>query len=151
MDSELDLLDAEAAMQQRLREQIKEVKLVASTAAIVGLQHDGLTPHLPALFTHPGPAEVTDYAGNGQAQAEQVEWVVVAVVKLLPDPTMQSNFSPAGKLLGQAVRALAGWKPLAHYRPLRYLGRDEPEFSPGYAEFPLRFAALRMFSGTGGS
>lgn len=147
----MNLLDAEQAIINRLKDQILDAKLVASTANIVGLLPDGITPFLPALFTQPGSAEVLDYAGNGLGTAEETEWIVVAAVKLLPDAAnMASSYAPVGELLGNVATALAGWSPLPHYRPLRYAGRDEPEFSPGYVEFALRFSARRLFSGTGG-
>lgn len=147
----MNLLDAEQHIIDRLKEEIPDAKTVASSAAIVGMSPDGMTPFLPALFTQPGAAQVAVYAGNYQAQAEDVEWLVVAVVKMLPDiNNLTSNYAPAGELLGKVAASLAGWSPAADYRPLRYVGRDEPEFSPGYVEFALHFSARRLFTGTGG-
>jgi hypothetical protein len=149
----IDLLDAEPLILARLVAQVTGVTglNVTSSASIVDTLPDALMPKLPLLVVQPGAGEVTAYAGNGQAAAENGEWIVVAVVKLIPDPvaldvTYQST---AGVLIGKTLEALAGWAP-AGYRPFRYAGRDEPVFSPGYVEFALRFTTQHMTLGTGG-
>lgn len=148
----LNLLDAEALIIARLKLQLAGVAglSVASAASIAGLLPQDVTKLLPALFTVPGAAEVPSHSSDGLAQAQDETWTVVAAVKLLPDATLAQTFAAAGDLLGQAAQALAGWAPSASYRPMKYLGREEPDFSAGYVEFALRFSVRRLFTGTGG-
>ena len=84
----IDLLDAEQPIVDRLKAQVTGVTNlnVTSSASIVDMLADALMPKLPMLALQPGAGEVTAYAGNGQAAAETGEWIVVAVVKLIPDP-----------------------------------------------------------------
>jgi hypothetical protein len=148
---EIDLLEAEPLLITRLKTITGVTGLtVTSSASIVDSLPEALMPKLPLIALQPGGGEVTAYAGNGQAAAEDGEWIVVAVVKLVPDPV---NFDvtyqgTAGTVIKKIVDVLAGFK-MAGYRPLKYAGRDEPVFSPGYVEFALRFIAPRMTLGTG--
>jgi len=150
----IDLLDAEQPIIDRLKAQVTGITglTVASTASIVGSLPDALMHKLPALLVQPGAGTVAAYAGNGQAAAEDGEWIVVAVVKLIPDVVNLSKTyqAAAGALIGKTLEALAGWAPSPNYRPMKYVSRDEPEFWPGYVEFPLHFTTRRVFTGTGG-
>ena len=73
---------------------------------------------------------------------------MVAVVKLIPDPVnLDVTYqAAAGSLIAKTLAALAGFA-MAGYRPMKYAGRDEPLFSPGYVEFALRFTVQRMTMG----
>lgn len=145
----INLLDAEALLITRLKAQLTGIQTVASAASVAGAQPEDLTPLLPAFFTQPGAGEAVSDAGNGLAAQQEETWIVVGVFKLLPDQTLAATYDTAGDWLGKAAQALAGWAPSASYRPMKYAGRDEPDYAPGYVEFPLRFTVRRMFSGTG--
>jgi len=144
----MNLLDAEPLIIARLKAQITDVKTIASAATIAGaLDIAGL---LDGIFLQPGSASVVSSAGNGIAQTEEETWLVVAVAALVPDTdTLAGDYQAMGALLGKIVAALAGWAP-AGYRPMRYVGREDPLVEAGQAEFPLRFSVRRIFSGTGG-
>ena len=146
---EIDLLEAEPLLIARLKTITGVTGLnVTSSASIVDVMPEALMPKLPLLALQPGAGEVTDYAGNGQAAAEVGEWIVVAVVKLIPDPVnLDVTYqAAAGSLIAKTLAALAGFA-MAGYRPMKYAGRDEPLFSPGYVEFALRFTVQRMTMG----
>jgi len=145
----MNLLDAEPLIVARLKAQLPEVKTIASAATIAGVVD--IANLLDGVFVQPGPADVVSSAGNGIAQAEEEIWLVVAVTPLLPDTdTLAGDYQAMGALLGKIAEALAGWQPSSAYRPMRYLGREDPLVEAGQAEFPLRFSVRRIFSGTGG-
>lgn len=140
-----DLLAAEPLIIDRLKTITGVTGLrVASTASIVGTTD--IAAHAPALFVHPGDSEIAAEIQRGLAQSEEESWEVVAVVKLIPDPTnlAKTYQSEAGSLLNKVVEKLVGWAPSSDFGATRYAGRDKPDAQPGYAEFALRFKVRRL-------
>lgn len=148
----INLLDAEPLIITRLKTKLGATVTVASTASIAGLLPQDITRLLGAggaVFLQPDAGSLLSDGSSFEQIAEQGEWLVVVVVKHLPDTaTLAADYQTAGTLIGQVLEALSAWNPNAAggYMQIQYLGRDIPEISPGYAEFPMRFAVPRWFA-----
>lgn len=148
----LNSLDAEPLIITRLKTKLGATVTVASSASIAGLLPQDVTRLLGtggAVFLQPDAGALLSDGQSFEQIAEQGEWLAVAVVKHLPDTTtLAADYQAAGALMGLVIEALSAWNPSAAggYLPMQYVGRETPAFSPGYAEFPLRFTVPRWFA-----
>lgn len=137
------MLHLQASIIERIRDQVAGLTTVSNASVLAGLRELG--PLLPACIVHPGAGEPTANSGYRLPFLENQEWdVTVIVAHQATDSQDGLTERIIGDFLLAIVKAVHDWSPglpRAQHQPFRYLGRDVPVYSAGYAEFTLHFAA----------
>ena len=135
------MLAVESLMIARILEQTTGFTTVGNSSALAqGMRRLGEL--LPACFIFPGPSvpELGEHDLSCDLPLMEV---------IVPHENQQSTSGQtdnlAGDLLNQVLKALHGWSPSpTNPSLLQYMGREQPKFSMGYAEFTLTFAGRQL-------
>lgn len=141
MTSPIDFLGLEPLILARLKATVPAARSVLAAEDLADVEARSQTA--PALHVIYGGYRVIEASENGRTASTEQTWIVVAVVK----GASQRGDGPAAlrasaaELVGPALTALMGWRPIDRMRPLKLANGPRPVFSGGFAYFPLTFAA----------
>lgn len=142
------MLAVESLMIARILEQTTGFTTVGNSSALAqGMRRLGEL--LPACFIFPGPSVPELGEHDLSCDLPLLEYQHWDVVVIVPHENQQSTSGQtdnlAGDLLNQVLKALHGWSPSpTNPSLLQYMGREQPKFSMGYAEFTLTFAGRQL-------
>jgi len=136
-----DLFTAQSAIVSRLTSQVTTASSYYGSQ-LVGGNSQAVT--LPCLIVAPGPAETPTSAHSDQGGAiwENHRWRIGVRVSMDTGAAAASRAEPlAGTLCGSVIAALKGWAPATGHNALRYVAREEMQYSAeaGYAEVWMLF------------
>lgn len=136
---------AEESLINRIKDNMAQLSKVGSASSLAGYQE------IPtdSAFILPGGMQVID-GKDDEYQIEMQYWTVLICVAHQEDVLTNdydTTAKRAGELLYQVQELLIGWKPLNNYRPMKLVNRPEPDYLPGYAEFPALFETGLVLAG----
>ncbi|RLJ20801.1 hypothetical protein DJ031_04635 [bacterium endosymbiont of Escarpia laminata] len=143
-----NLFAAEQPIIQRITDNVTGLTKVGSVSALAGFQELGLM--LPGVFVMPADSVITGDPHDGGFQKESQFWLVSVLVEHQEDalgPDIDTTVKKAGEILAQTIRALVGWAPATGLQPFAYRGRPDPNYEPGYGEFPALFETGFIITG----
>lgn len=133
-----NLFSAEAAIVARIRDQVPDLRTVASASILAG--EDDIAKYCPAAFVLPAQGEEVRRADNSVLKVERQYWQVVVAVKNIKDPLDTATAAAeAGKYLAAIRRALWAWEPTTDHMAMIWVDRPAPFYETGYCEFPVLF------------
>ena len=133
------MLIAEPLIIARLKAQLPKTAPpthVTSSAAIAGTLD--IAQYLPLVIVHPGGSESIG-PGSHDTVVDTQFWMVILIVKNVPDNTFAATYAAAGALLREIVLALDGFTLGEGFDALKFTARSEPEVAQGFCEFQLEF------------
>lgn len=110
---------------------------VYSASYIAGVTNiNGLCPF---VLVEPADSDISDGA-EGRLQEDTQQWQVVVCTTHVKDASdVVTSAQKAGAIILPIMKTLVGWQPSADFKPMVLLGRRQPYYEPGYAEFPFVF------------
>jgi hypothetical protein len=140
----MSLFAAEQLIIDRIQAQVTGFKSVGNPSLLAGL-HD-IGPLLPGCFIMPSGAEIHSQQQNRQDVAEMQDWLLVIIVAHQASNSQNGLTEDiAGTLMHGCIMALSGWYPGSPFiRGFEYVGREQPDYNLGYAEFSLNFRIKKI-------
>lgn len=133
-----NLLSAEAAIVARIRDQVPDLRTVASASILAG--EDDVARYCPAAFVLPAQGVEVKRGNESILKVERQYWQVVVAVANIKDPLDAATAAAAaGKFLAAIRRALWSWAPTADHTVMLWESRPAPYYEVGYCEFPVLF------------
>ncbi len=134
-----DWLAAGPIIEQRLRDQVRELRLVAGINDLGELE-SRVGQQDPAAFVVYDGDRIAPQVGSGASEAGAQCWIVVLAVRSSRAGGDGSGLrSEAGRLLPLVRDTLRGWAPFDGGRPLRRVTAPRPGYSAVFAYLPLAF------------
>lgn len=139
-----DLLWAEEAILNRLRDQVTQMRTVAGARELKAIPTHARTT--PALYLIADGYQPWQHAGAEQA-IEQLWLVVVAIRNLRLAEGGAGERREAGPVLWQSCQALIGWQPDPTMGAMRLVASPGTICNEDLVLFPLRFATRIVLNG----
>lgn len=118
---------------------------IANPSVLAGLRDIG--PLLPACIVMPGAGEADEQAIPSLPVSEQQQWdIIIIVAHQNTNAANGLTEQIAGGFMNGVLKALHGHKIAnkSQKHGFIYLGRKEPAYNVGYAEFPMTFLAQTL-------
>lgn len=134
-----DWLAAGKAIEQRLADQVRALRLVASLTDIERIE-ERVRSQTPAAFVVYGGDRFNDQTPNGMGMGGSQDWVVFIAIRNAATGGDNSRLdAEAGPLIVAVANALTGWAPFDGGRPLKRITPPRPGYRVGFAYYPLAF------------
>lgn len=133
---DMNVYEAEGLILARLKSTAAGFRTIASLTRIAGITD--IAKLLPAVFVNPETADMTHTITTALPHSEVQRWNLVVVVSHVKDASdAVTTASKAGELIGEVITALSGYALADHFTPITIVGRPEPLYDTGHAEFPV--------------
>lgn len=129
----------EAALIDRLREQVPAVRLVAGAASLPALS-DKASPSPAAYVVYDGE-KVVSTSHDGRREIVEQRWLIVLVVRHAAQDGGAALRESAGELLAALLAALSGFTPPPCTQAIERTSAPKPFYPPGAGWYPLAYLA----------